>query len=345
MILAVNRSKCIVAAVFVLALMTMSCAGRQNISPKYISGETQGTYFTITYFDSLQRDFTHEIDSILEMVINSVSVFYENSIISKMNRNEDVIADDIFIDNFNLSMQIAEKTNGAYDFTIGGLIEAWGWGFSNRDEISPELIEKLKKQSGYKKVKLIDGKLIKEDPGIMLNFNAIAQGYTSDLIADFFIDNGVNDFLIDVGGELVAKGKKPDGSLWIIGVEMPMDDLEVVTNIADRQIIAKMHITDKAIVTSGNYRKFFIQDGVKYSHTIDPATGYPVTHSLLSATVIAPDAATADAWATAFMVVGLERSILFLDKYPELEGFFVFPDEKGRNQTWMSEGMKKYIIY
>lgn len=327
----------------ILLVVFFGCHLNKPVRPLIIKGETQGTYFIVTYYDSLNRNFTTQIDSMLEAVDKSVSVYRDNSLISRLNRNEDVQVDDIFAENFFVSTQISEASGGAFDCTIGRLIEAWGWGFSKRDSVTPELIDSLRGLSGYRRIRIEDGKLVKDNPAITVNFNAIAQGYTSDLIARFLIASGVKSFLVDVGGELVGYGTKPGGELWTIGVEMPAEGTELTGDLMDRPVKAVLTITGKGIATSGNYRKFYVEDGIKYSHTIDPATGYPVQHSLLSATVVAENATIADAWATAFMVMGLEKAIKVLEINPALQAYFIYADDKGKERTWISGGLRKSI--
>lgn len=330
------------AWLFILLLLA-GCQPRQALSPIYLEGRTQGTYYSVIYFDSMSRNFGHEIEAILEAVDQSVSVYRENSLISRLNRNETTATDSIFEENFNIAYQVSLASGGAFDCTIGRLIEAWGWGFSKRDSITSGLIDSLKQIAGFQKLSVADGQLIKEDPRITINFNAIAQGLTSDMIARFLKSQGVTNFLIDVGGELVASGTKPEGIKWTIGIELPNENNTIPEDLRDRPVKAVLTLTDKGVATSGNYRKFYVEDGVKYSHTIDPVTGYPVQHSLLSATVVANNATLADAWATAFMVIGLEKSIEMLKSMPQMEAYFVFADETGVDKTWISPGLQKMI--
>jgi FAD:protein FMN transferase len=320
-----------------------ACNQRPPLTPITIQGERQGTYFAITYYDTLQRDFATQIDSLLHAIDASVSVYVDTSVISRVNRNEDVEVDRIFSENLQLAASVSEASGGAFDCTIGKLIEAWGWGFSKRDSITPELISRLKGQSGYARVTIDNGRVRKEDSAITLNFNAIAQGYTSDLIARFLVSQGITSFLVDVGGELVASGKKPSGEQWKIGIELPKDDTTWVEDLGNRTVKALLTITDKGVATSGNYRKFYVENGIKYSHTIDPSTGYPVNHSLLSATVVASGAALADAWATALMVMGLEKGQQLLASHPELEAYLIYSDQSGADRTWMTDGLKGAI--
>ncbi|HRZ42250.1 MAG TPA: FAD:protein FMN transferase [Bacteroidales bacterium] len=337
-----NRLRLLLPAV--LLLLALTGCKQQPVAPVKLTGEAQGTYYAITYFDSRQRDFSAEISNLLARVDASVSVYADTSLISRINRNETDSVDKIFFDNFTVARQVSEASGGAFDCTIGRLIEAWGWGFSKRDSITPEKIAQLKAHSGYQKVFVVNRQLLKEDDSITLNFNAIAQGYTSDLIAAFLRSKEITSFLVDVGGELVAEGEKPDGSPWTIGIELPDESGSVPENLMERPLQAILSVKGgKGVATSGNYRKFYVENGVKYSHTIDPATGYPVRHSLLSATVVGPNATLADAWATAFMVVGLEKAKSFLKDHPELQSYFIYADESGRGKTWMSEGLKGMI--
>ncbi len=333
-------------AVFITGLLLVTLLGckQQPAGPVKLTGKTQGTYYAITYFDGKQRDFTAEITDLFNQVDASVSVYIDSSLISRLNRNETDSVDKIFYDNFKIASQVSEASGGAFDCTIGGLIEAWGWGFSKRDSITPEIIARLKEHSGYQKVFVVNQQLLREDDSITLNFNAIAQGYTADLIAKFLRSKEITSFLVDVGGELVAEGEKPDGSPWTIGIELPDESGGVPENLMDRPLQAILSVKGgKGVATSGNYRKFYVENGVKYSHTIDPSTGYPVKHSLLSATVVGPNATLADAWATAFMVVGLEKSKEFLKAHPDLDAYFIYSDESGVDKTWMSEGLKGMI--
>ncbi|MFO7721647.1 MAG: FAD:protein FMN transferase [Bacteroidales bacterium] len=337
-----NRMQVILPALLIL-IATWGCQRREALNPVRIQGETQGTYYAITYFDSLSRNFSPQIDSILHAIDWSVSVYNKESLISRLNNNKTDSVDLIFTENLRIAAEVSEASGGAFDCTIGRLIEAWGWGFSKRNEITPALIDSLRGIAGYNRVAIENGRLVKEDTGIIVNFNAIAQGYTSDLIARFLHAQGVHHFLVDVGGELVASGTKPGEVLWTIGIELPTEDNTVPEDLNDRPTRAVLSITDKGVATSGNYRKFYVENGVKYSHTIDPSTGYPVKHSLLSATVVACDATTADAWATAFMVMGLEKAIVMLEKHPELQAYFIYSDEAGNDRTWMSDGLKASI--
>ncbi len=302
------------------------------------SGDAQGTYYTVTYFFEDEVVNKSATDSLLRAFDLVASLWVSESIISKVNNNEiDFVIDPHFIEIFNISKEISENTDGYFDFTIGPLASAWGFGFRERIEISPRLIDSLKALVGYEKVELVNGKILKSNPNVQFDFNAVAQGYSVDLLGSYLESKGIENYLIDIGGEVLARGEKPDGSKWIIGIEKPSEEAD-----SERKLQATIELKDQAIATSGNYRKFYEKDGIRYSHTINPKTGYPVQHTLLSATVIAENAALADAYATAFMVMGLEKSIAFLEN-KNMEVYFIYSEEDGGFATWASPTIQEKI--
>ncbi|MBK6283494.1 MAG: FAD:protein FMN transferase [Draconibacterium sp.] len=206
--------------------------------------------------------------------------------------------------------------------------------------MTQEKVDSLKLLTGYQKVKLENGKVVKENINMKLDMNALCDGYFCDLMCEFFIQKGCKNYLAEIGGEVKAQGKNEKGNIWTIGINKPLEEKEFISN----ELQAKVQIENRALATSGNYRNFYIEDGKKYAHTIDPKTGYPVQHSLLSATVIAENGLTADGFATTFMVLGLEKGIEVAGAVPEIEVFFIYADEKGENQVYMSEGFKQFII-
>lgn len=320
--------------IFLCCTMTLGTSCRKQIPEPYrINGEAQGTYFAITYYDDQHRDFQKSIDSIFKAFDLSVSVYKPESVISRFNRNEkDVVADSVFKTVFTKAMQVSKHTDGAFDITVMPLVNAWGFGYTERDKIDSTVVDSLLPLIGYSKIKLENGVLIKEDSAMMIDFNAIAQGYTCDLIGKFFTERKITNYLIDVGGEVLARGTKPDGSSWKVAVEKPAPD-----SSSEREIQVVVPLKDKALATSGNYRAYIIENGKKYSHTIDPNTGFPVNHSLLSVSVLADDCMSADAYATAFMVMGLEKTKDFLTKNKNLQAYIIY-DQNGSMQTWHSEG-------
>ncbi len=313
-----------------------SCRNHQKI---VLTGNAQGTYYAITYFDEENKNFRKEIDSLLTEFDQIASLWVENSVISKVNRNDtSSVLNDIFIELFDLSMEVSEKTDGAFDFTAGPLISAWGFSFREKIKMDQQKVDSILKFTGYEKIKIKDGKVIKEDPRIQLDFNAIAQGYSVDLVADFLRSKGIDRFLVDIGGEVYASSTKPHHEQWKVGIEKPVEDPS-----AERQLKAVVFLKNKALATSGNYRKFYVEDGVKYSHTIDPETGYPARHSLLSTSVMADKCAIADAYATAFLVMGLEKAKKYISEHDELEGYFIYAGEDGELRIWYTPGMNKLI--
>ena len=299
-------------------------------SPQRIeySGITQGSYFSIIYYDEENRHFEAEIDSIFKEVDNAVSLWNENSIIRKVNRNEDVVVNQIFKDNFEWAQKASEFSDGAFDATIGPLVSAWGFHYKKELEMTPEMVDSIRQLVGYQKVKIVDDRVMKENPNMTLDFNAVAQGYTTDLIGKFLETRGIENYLVDVGGEIMARGTKPNGEQWIIGIEKPAENFD-----SERSVQIKINLKDKGIVTSGNYRKYIEKDGVRYSHSIDPKTGYPVEQNLLSATIIADNAAWADCLATICMLVGKEKASKLLETQDGVEAYFIFVDEDGAIRT------------
>ncbi len=289
------------------------------------SGVTQGSYFSIIYYDENGRDFRDDIDFYLTMVDKSVSLWNENSIISKVNRNEDVTINKIFKDNFELAQKASEFSDGAFDATIGPLVSAWGFHYKKELNMTPQMVDSIRQYVGYHKVKIVDNKVVKENPNITLDFNAVAQGYTADLIARMLDFKGVRSYLVDIGGEIMTKGTKPNGKMWTIGIEKPAEKFD-----SERSVQTKIEVRNKGVVTSGNYRKYIEKDGIRYSHSIDPKTGYPVEHNLLSATVIADNAAWADCLATICMLVGKEKASKLLENQDGVEAYFIFVDDDGK---------------
>lgn len=322
----------------ILALLS-SC----NNQPKKIGlqGEAQGSYYAITYFDEQGRNFQHEVDSIFHAVDMSVNLWVKNSVISKVNRNEEVTLDSIFIDNFRIAQEAARLSDGYFDPTISPIVATWGFSYKNGDTITitPQLIDSLKQLVDYRKVRIENGIVIKENPAITLDFNAIAQGYTSDLIASFLSSHGVESFLVNTGGEIMTRGCKPNGDSWIVGIEKPADSCN-----SEQVVHTRIALHDKGLVTSGSTRKYVERDGKRYSHCIDPTTGYPVEHQLLSATVLAENSVWADALASICMVMGLEKSLPLIESLDGVEAYYIYVNEKDELETYATEGFKKLIV-
>ena len=318
----------------VLTGLLFSCNNQEKMQKVKFSGEAQGTYYIVTYFDSENRNFQPQIDSLLDAFDNSVSIWMPNSIISLINKNDsEVEVDDWFRGNFMLSKDVFEKTGGTFDPTVGPLVNAWGFGFTDRLKVDSALVDSLLPLVGFDKVKIVNNRVVKDDDRIQFDFNAVAQGYSVDLVGDLLESKGIDNYLIDIGGEVLGRGTKPDGSVWKVGIEKPKDNASYGEGLK-----AVVGLKDKALATSGSYRKFYEENGIRYSHTIDPKTGFPVRHSLLSVSVLADDCGTADAYATAFMVMGADEAEKFLEKNSFLEAYLIYSDKNGNLKTWHTSG-------
>ena len=325
-------------SLFCLILLA-SCRHRKEPVLIKIGGETQGTYYAITYYHDDSTNLQPSIDSLLHRFDSTASTYKPNSIISRMNNNDpSVKADEMFTIIFQKAMEVSEKTNGAFDITVGPLVYAWGFGLANRMKMNQHIVDSLMPLVGYHKVILDSSKLIKTDTRIRIDFNAIAQGYAVDVVGAFLDSKGVQSYLIDIGGEVLARRTKPGGEKWSVAIEKPTKNAD-----DERTIQEVVSLQDMAISTSGSYRKFYEENGIRYSHTIDPSTGYPVKHSLLSVSVLAKDCMTADAYATAFMVMGLEKSKAFLGKHPKFEVYFIYTATDGSMKTYYTKGFGKLL--
>ena len=303
--------------------------------------KSQGFIFGTTYHITYQCDsnLSKSIKAELMKVDCSLSPFNEKSVITAINENQPVKPDDMFLDVYQLAMQVSKDTDGAFDITVAPLVNAWGFGFKNGIEPTRSLLDSLKQIVGYQKVSLENGRIHKQDPRIMLDCSAIAKGYGSDVVARFLRSRGVTNYMVEIGGEIVTKGVNERRVPWKIGVTKPSDD-----PLAESQELQTLlNLTDKALATSGNYRNFYYKDGKKYAHTIDPKTGYPIQHNILSATVIGQQCAVADAYATAFMVMGLDGAKKVLERHPELMAYFIYSDNDGKNAVWFSPSLEDKI--
>ena len=313
-----------------LALLTACGKQPQKI---ILQGEAQGSYYAVTYYDEQGRNFQQDIDSIFHAVDVSVNLWVDTSVISKVNRNEDVTLDSIFVDNFRIAQKAAALSGGYFDPTISPIVAAWGFSYKHGDSITPQLIDSLKQLVDYRKIRIEDGKVIKENPDMKLDFNAIAQGYTSDMIASFLDSRGITNYLVDTGGEIMAKGAKPNGQPWIVGIEKPAENWD-----SEQVVQTRVALRDKGLVTSGSTRKYVERDGKRYSHCIDPNTGYPVEHQVLSATVLAENSVWADALASICMVMGMEKSLPLIESLDGVEAYYIYVNEKGDLETFATEG-------
>ena len=322
----------------VLGLVVLASCTKQ---PKKIvlQGLAQGSYYAVTYFDEQNRNFQREIDSIFRAVDMSVNLWVDSSVICKVNRNEEVALDSIFIDNFNIAQEAARLSDGYFDPTISPIVAAWGFSNKTGDSITPQLIDSLKQLVDYRKIRIESGKVVKENPAITLDFNAIAQGYTTDLIAQFLESRGIKNYLVDTGGEIMARGEKPDGNPWIVGIEKPAENWD-----SDRILQTCIALRDKGLVTSGSTRKYVERNGKRYSHCIDPKTGYPVEHNVLSVTILAKNSVWADALASICMVMGMERSLPLIQSMDGVEAYYIFANEQNALETFATEGFAELFL-
>ncbi|MCK5856872.1 MAG: FAD:protein FMN transferase [Bacteroidales bacterium] len=327
--------------ILLFTIMISSCqqANKKVEYKKFVkTGEAQGSYYSITYYDSLGRDFGHEIEQLLHDFDQSCSNYQAQSIISKVNRNEELALDSLFIGNFIMAQMVSKETNGDFDISVRPLVELWGFGLKNKQKVSKEQVDSIMEFVGYQLIRLENGEIIKSDPRVTIDYNAIAQGYSVDVMSKFLESKGIKSYLVDIGGELFARSTKIGGEAWKVGIELPADSAKYGENLS-----AIIRIRDIGMATSGNYRKFYITDGIKYAHTINPHTGYPVQHSLLSATVLAPNAGLADAYATAFMVMGVEKAKLVLARHPELKVYLIYADVNGDYKAFVSSGLNDML--
>jgi len=322
-------------------LFLAACQPRKKSEYLKITGFAQGTNYHITYENSTNEDYSEAIDSLLKAFDKSCSMYDSTSIISRINNNDPTVeADDWFVDVFKKSAEVSALSGGALDITVGPVVRAWGFGTAPIAKHDKAYIDSLLQYVGMDKVKLEGRKVTKKYPGVSLDVNAVAQGYSVDVVSKFFEDQGIKNYLVEIGGEVHCKGTNAKDKLWHVGIDKPTDE-----DIAPGgQLQAIIELDNKSLTTAGNYRKFFVENGVKYGHTIDPKNGFPAKNTLLSATVVCDDAITADAWDTAFMVLGLEKSKELLKKLPGIEVYFIYSNEQGKFEVFYSEGLKKMIV-
>ena len=300
------------------------------------SGLIFGTTYNITY--QHEDDLHKAILAKLKEVDATLSMFNEKSVITRVNSNQHPELTPMFMEVFEEAQQISEETGGAFDITVGPLVNAWGFGFKHEQMPDKQAVDSLMALVGYQKVKYDGKKIVKKDPRITLDCSAIAKGYGVDVVARLLDEEGIKNYLVEIGGEVITKGISEKRLPWKIGVTKPTDDPLVDGN----ELQTVLNVTDKAMATSGNYRNFYYKGKRKYAHTIDPKTGYPVQHNILSATVLTNRCMKADAYATAFMVMGLERAKKVLEKHPELMVYFIY-DKNGQNAVWYSPSLKEKI--
>lgn len=322
----------IVATIWIIKNNTISTIPYQKNE-----GAIFGTVYHATY--QYPQNLQQDIQAELKKVDNSLSPFNEKSIITRVNLNKETVLDSMFMHVYSIALDISEATHGSFDITVAPLVNVWGFGFKHKDNVTQVKIDSIRNFVGYKKICLKEGRIIKQDKRTMLDCSAIAKGYGSDVIAQLFESKGIKNYMIEIGGEIVVKGKNNKDQNWKIGVIKPKDDS---TNVKE-ELQTILNISNIAMATSGNYRNFYYKDGKKFAHTINPKTGYPVQHSILSSTVLAHNCATADAYATAFMVMGIKESQQLLAKHKEIDAYFIYADANGKMRTWCTPKMYQYM--
>jgi thiamine biosynthesis lipoprotein len=327
--------------IFSLLAILFSCKHESNDYLK-IQGSVFGTFYHIIYQPMHNNDSIDEgILKELNKVDWALSTYKDTSGISKFNISEEGVEVDFMMKYvFESGLKIYQRTEGAFDMTVAPLVNAWGFGFKKQDSVNVELIDSLLNDIGMEKVYLQGDFLRKVNPGIMLDASAIAKGYGVDVVADYLASQGIANYMVEIGGEIRVAGVNNKGLLWRVGIDKPIDDQAAV----NRELQDIISLSDLGMATSGNYRNFYIKDGKKYAHTIDPKTGYPVQHSLLSATIVAPECMVADAYATACMVMGLDKSMEVIENLPDTEAYFIYIDEKGETQVQHTSGFGKLIV-
>ena len=313
---------------------------RQQQSTPYQknAGLIFGTTYSVTY--QCGEDLQKEIEAELKKVDDEFSMFNSQSIVARLNNGEQPELSNDFIDVFKLARQVSEDTNGAFDITVAPLVNAWGFGFKHEQMPSKEQVDSLRELIGYRYVTLKDKTITMQKPGMMLDFSAIAKGYGVDVVARLLERHDIKNYMVEIGGEITTRGINPERVPWRIGVNKPSED--ALNENHELQTI--LNVTDKSMATSGNYRNFYVKGGKKYAHTIDPKTGYPVQHSLLSATVLTDRCAKADAYATSFMVLGMDGAKQILERHKELMAYLIYADNKGNLSVWYSPSLKDKIV-
>jgi len=322
-----------------LILIITSCSQTDTKSLITYSGKAQGTYYHIKHLSNNKKSYKTQVDSILNLVDNSLSTYKKKSLISKLNLGIECATDSLFNIVFYASKKVFNESEGYFDCSIGPIVDYWGF-YNNKIndsiKIDTQQVNSLISNVGFNKIELIDDSLILPK-GMRLDFNSIAQGFSVDLIGNYFISMGISDFMIELGGEILVKGKNPNNELWTIGIEKPTDKLDRT----EYQLIVPLR--NKAIATSGNYRKYYIKDGIKYSHTINPFTGFPAKNKLLSVTVIHDQCMFADAFATAFLSMGLTKTKEYLERNTNIQVYLVYINKYGEWETYISKDLEKMI--
>jgi FAD:protein FMN transferase len=309
---------------------------------RVLEGKAQGTYFVIKFLSADTTSLAAPVDSIFAAIDQSLSLYKPGSLINQFNNGDSVKMDEHMMNVVHKAMWISRISGGTFDITVKPLVDAWGFGVrtTTQHALSPDTLRLLLQQVGYRRLKIRGQQLIKKKAGVAIDCNGIAQGYTTDVLARFLESRGISNYLVDVGGELRSKGHNAKQQVWTVGIERPADET------GGYPVQAVLSLKDKAITTSGNYRRFFDQGGTRFAHTIDPVSGQALHNNIITVTVIADDAMTADGFDNALMVMGVEKSLLFIARHPEyhIEAAFVYKDKTGTIRERFSPGFKKLLL-
>lgn len=337
----------IISAIAALAIILAAGCNKAGNSYRTIDGFAQGGTFHLVYeevAESSNYNIPDSLNKYFKAIDKSLSGYDSTSIVSSINRGENPMLDSLFIGCFNISKKVWEDTEGMFDISAAPLFDLWGFGFKGKEQVTQEKIDSIMQFVGMDKLSICRDTalnasfLVKADPRMKVNFNAIAQGYTCDYICNELEKMGIQNYLLEVGGEIICKGKNAKGKDWSVGIDKPVDG----NFIPGESIEAIIEVSGKGLVTSGNYRKFYIENGEKFSHTINPKTGYPVRHNLLSATVLASTATMADAYATYLMVIGTEEAVQFLNGREEMDALLVYSEgEQDELKIFATDGVRQ----
>ena len=302
----------IVGTIYIALQQRREDAAQASATFQHDEGLIFGTVYRLTY--AADSSLQAQVEQALQQVDREFSMFNEQSTVAAINRGEQPQLSAMYQEVYQLAQQVSADTDGAFDITVAPLVNAWGFGFKTEQMPTPEQVDSLLKIRSQ------------------LDYSAIAKGYGCDVAARVLSQHGVSDYMVEIGGEVVTCGHNPKGEPWRVGVSKPTENEDEAAELQ-----AVLTVSNAAMATSGNYRRFYYKGGRKYAHTIDPRTGYPVQHELLSATVIAPTCAVADAYATAFMVLGLKEAQQLLQRHPEMKAYLIYTDQQGQLSVWHSE--------
>lgn len=347
-----NANKNILYSIILLLLVAIVYLYRQNQQKPVeqfveistgkvtLSGNTMGTTYRIVYLDKKERDFKNQVDSVLIIFNQSLSTYIPDSELSIFNKSDSLVFElPFFLPVLEASKEVYEKTEGSFDPTIGPLVNLWGFGPGGPQLNDSVNINSILPLVGFNQIEFDEIRIKKNKPGIYLDFSAVAKGYGVDVVAEYLISKGIQNLLVEIGGELVARGVNENGELWKVGVNRPEE-----LGRAD-ELFSIIALDNKGMATSGNYRNYYEADGIKISHTIDPFTGRPVRHGLLSVTVLAANCMQADALATAMMVMGTEKAISLQEREQDFEIFLIYNDEDGEIKSFASDGLKQFLSF